>query len=86
MMKVMVAFRLIITLCVLEMVVTKSLKDTSGPLGDCYGLALSRGDPRGRDRWGGAVLRHTTEDLQPHKKLRSTLIKELIFQLNISRN
>jgi len=47
---------------------TKSLMSASGSLGNCDGLPLSWGDPRRRDRWGGAVLRHAAEDLQSHEK------------------
>lgn len=60
--------RLIITLCFLEVVVTKRWKSTRWPLGDCDGLPLPRGDPRRRDRWDGAVLWHVAEDLQSQEK------------------
>jgi len=62
---------LIITLCVLVEVVTKSLVNTRWTLGDGYWLPLSRGDPRRRDWRASAVLWHITEDLQSEENVAS---------------
>ena len=62
-MMVMMPKRMIITLCVLELVIIKRLVDAGRPLGDCDWLSSPWGDPGRRNGRGGTVLWPSTEDL-----------------------